>query len=378
MPRIFFAVAVSGCLYIASPSQAGLYSMAEPIRGPAESGAEIAPMRSSLFQNELALLTNIPNEQPPNKDAKERRQRYLDRRADLERQNRLGTLTVEQKINLSECLIRFRQYDAAITLLAPLARQERNNFLVYANLGTAYQLTGQLPEALEALKLAKLSWPREWKGWTSQQLQWFGRVETYHTKLVLRRLSEAEHAGRQLDISKLGVDDIFGVQFVGENAQYEAGQMAAAERAKLPPDALAVVQQLLIWMPDDTRLYWLMGELLNGEGDIKGAKEVFDQCSWTRRFGADQLKKHLQIVREALPNAGTTSEDASDVLAKVEDGSQPAGNAGADEPASLLPDRQHLIIVGGLAALVVAALAYLQILEIRRRRQGKSSASKGN
>jgi hypothetical protein len=69
--------------------------------------------------------------------------------------------------------------------------------------------------------------------------------------------------------------DFEPLRFVGDSGKFEVGKIAAAEKAKLPPNAILIVQQLLIWMPDDQRLFWLLGELLNADGNIEGAKTVF-------------------------------------------------------------------------------------------------------
>jgi tetratricopeptide (TPR) repeat protein len=354
MPRILFAVAVGGCFWSATPLRAGLYSLVEEDLGPGAAKEEITALSFGLFQDHLMKLLSVGIEQPQSK----LREHYLARRAELEKKNRFGGLTVEEKINLSECLIRLRQYDAAIELLVPLARQDRTNFLVQANLATAYQLTNQLRQAIDAQEQVKAAWPRERKGWTGQQLQWYGRVETYQAKLVRLRFRESKQPGGPPNVAKVEVDDLFGVGLIGASDRYQAGRLVARNPEKLPPDALAIVQQLLVWMPEDTRLYWLMGELLNAQGDLAGAAQVLDQCSWSRRFGAEQLREHRQIVQEALAKITPTETPAPD-------------------PAGWLPDRSHLIVVGGLACVVVVLLTYLQIREMRLRRRGKSIASKG-
>jgi len=378
MPRILVAITIGGCLWSATPLQAGLYNLAEPARGPGAKG-KIAALPFGPFEREFSDLLSIGVEPPPNQPKPEKkplREHYQDKQAELEKKNRAGALTVDESINLSEYLIRLRQYDAAMTLLGRLAREERNNFMVHANLATAYQLTGQLPQAIDALEQVKSTWPRAWNVWSDQQLQWYKRVETYQAKLVRLRFAESKRASGKLDVANLGVDDLFGVHFVGESGQYEAGKLAADQRRKLPPDALAVVQQLLLWMPEDTRLYWLLGELLNVQGDLKMADQVFYQCSWGRRYAANQLREHWQIVKEARAKAGPPAGEGADFQVNGIGNTEPASTPSPDQSASWLPDWPKLIIVGSLAGLVVAALAYLQFREIRRRR-GKSIASKG-
>src|SRR5262249_22920823 len=143
-----------------------------------------------------------------------------------------------------------------------------------------------------------------------------------------------------------------------------AGKIAAAERAKLPPDALAILQQLLIWLPDDTLLYWQYGELLNANGDVISAAQVFDDCRGRRRFDADELKEHRQIVAEA---AQARSQES--VLSSEETDKASAPNGGA----SWLPARNKLWVAGTIFALIVAVLIYFQVREIRRRRRAPIS-----
>src|SRR5262249_19700703 len=127
--------------------------------------------------------------------------------------------------------------------------------------------------------------------------------------------------------------------------EYEPGKLAAAEREKLPKDAVAQVQQLVIWLPHDTRLYWLYGELLNAEGDVKAARDVFAECVDTRRYNAKALLEHRQILNSAAEE--TTADDAK---------------------VSWLPEQWQLYLVGGAAAGLVLALVYFQVRELRRRR----------
>jgi hypothetical protein len=142
------------------------------------------------------------------------------------------------------------------------------------------------------------------------------------------------------------------VRFVGEEGRYEAGKLARAERAKLPPDALAIVQQLVIWFPDDTRLYWLLGEIYNANGDIEAAARIFDECVGNvRRFSAPDLRAHRLVVQEAKPKAESIVLDTA-----------------ASRSSTWLPDGRQLMAVGGVAGLAVIVLVYFQVREMRRRR----------
>src|SRR5262249_7754813 len=190
------------------------------------------------------------------------------------------------------------RYREAVNILKPAERdpKERDNFLIYANLATAEYLDGQLVRARDYLADALRMWPEEWSRVSKQRRQWledmgwnearfklYRRAETYLLKLIRLRSRERPQAfGRP---SPLGsdVEPLFEggnpptpVRFVGDSGKYEAGNIARAEKAKLPPDAVEIVEQLLIWLPHDDRLFWLLGELLNARGEyVTAGQEVF-------------------------------------------------------------------------------------------------------
>ncbi len=57
------------------------------------------------------------------------------------------------------------------------------------------------------------------------------------------------------------------------------------------------MQQLLIWLPEDTRLYWLLGELYNAQGgakNIQSARMIFEELAGFNGLGvrAAELAEH--------------------------------------------------------------------------------------
>jgi len=116
------------------------------------------------------------------------------------------------------------------------------------------------------------------------------------------------------------------------------------EKAKLPADAIAIVQQLLIWLPDDARLLWLLGELYNASGDIDSALTVFNECVDARGFGAAKLRQHRVALKEAVA-ARPTADSA------------------------WLPTNSRLWIAAGLAAPVIVGLVCLQYRQFARSRK---------
>jgi len=101
------------------------------------------------------------------------------------------------------------------------------------------------------------------------------------------------------------------VRFVNNAGQYEVGTLADAERAKLPPDAIAIVQQLLFWFPTDPRLYWLLAELYAADGKIDEAAAILDECAWGRQFGNRKLlMDHRAALHAAIEARQKAEEDA--------------------------------------------------------------------
>ena len=66
-------------------------------------------------------------------------------------------------------------------------------------------------------------------------------------------------------------------------------------------DAVAIVQQLLLWFPTDVRLYWLLAELYAAEGDIDAANTIFDECVGGLAHGnRKMLMDHRYAVKAAI------------------------------------------------------------------------------
>src|SRR5262249_40453252 len=124
------------------------------------------------------------------------------------------------------------------------------------------------------------------------------------------------------------LDDLFDVRFVGEDGQFTPGKLGAAQRKKLPSDALAVAQQLALWLPADGRLPWQLAELANAHGDVKTAAAILDGCVTEFGMHAAELRRHRQLARAA-----------ADALAKDTTSAQAAheGHAGVMRPRSKRP-----------------------------------------
>ena len=340
-----------------SSSQAGIFGGAKPVPGPGVEGSTIKPLSFGQFKEYFTLFTvDILDTKSGT---------YKSFVADRDRLRALakrGPLTAPDALDLSVGLMRLREFDEAVQVLTPLVLRERSNIMLISNLASANQASGKFDRASEYLQQALDVWPREWPGLSKAQLDWYREVTKYQLRLVKKRYRESL---QKAATAKTAVDDLFDtpagtIQYKGEDGAYQAGKLADAERKKLPPNALAIVQQLVLWFPDDTRLYWQLGELYNAEGDIAAAATILNECVWTRRDNAPLLQEHKKIVQSAVPKqSAPVFEDEPAAPSKTT----------AANPNAYLPETRQLVLVGGVAGTIIVVLIFLQIREIRQRRR---------
>jgi tetratricopeptide (TPR) repeat protein len=369
------------CLIGPSAARGGLYSTAEPRWSL---GGDLPPSEYQRFK-EFQDKTLIPLRQIVSQDSKSPLHKQYTLIAALAGTAPRGKLSVEQQLDLGACLIRLGKHRDAVSILSQAQFRERDNFLLLANLATAEQLDGQLRRAHDYLAEALRLWPENWNDLPEPKRKWLEKyylfepdhlwyrpVESYHLRLLKLRMRE--RAGDGLPEAPDALFDRDGkapVKFVGESGRFEAGKIAAAERAKLPKNALETAQQLLVWFPHDMRLYWLLGELFNAEGNVDAAREIFEEIAgkWNpatdKTFGAKKnpsyprlFKEHLDVLK-AQPRT-VTFGTGPEKDAKVDTEPPPAG---IDWTA---------LAIGFAAGVLFSLFAYWQIREIRRRRQMRS------
>jgi tetratricopeptide (TPR) repeat protein len=327
------------------PGRAGFYDPAQPIT-PLLTEAGVRPLPYELFRDTLIDTLRIADPLL----TRGLRVQFLDRRKSLLARG-LGSLSPAELAELGAVQWRLRDADGAFTALRLAEGRDPRNFLVLTHLGTVHQAMGQLREAAPYLETARDFFPSPWPGQLAAAADWFRQAERYQLALLKLRLREqAGFTGRPS--AAADVDALFPVRFVGPDGTFQPGTIADTERAKLPPDAAAVVQQLLLWFPEDTRLLWLLGELYNAHGDLASADAVFEECVWSRRYDSPTLRDHRRQVKEALA-------------------AQPKPSASGDEPQKpvLLPESWQLWPVVGLSAVVFLLLAFFQVREFFRRRR---------
>jgi hypothetical protein len=206
------------------------------------------------------------------------RAKYQEEASKLEKLAKERALTADEAADLGALLVRLGDFTGALAVLRPAQREHSQHFRLAANLGTAAHLSGDLDQAVLALGQAVRLAPGK-----------FQPAEELHLKLVRLRKSEPADAH--------GLDDLFGIRFVGPEGKYQPGTLAPDERKKLSSDALANAQLLGLWLPADGRLLWQLGELAAAHGDVSTAAAILDGCVTEFSLRHPDLREHRQLVR---------------------------------------------------------------------------------
>ena len=243
-------------------AQAGVYYSAEQ---PAELPSS---WRGYLLdQRSLRQIGVAPANLPPTL----LREQYLDAAKKLDEAAKQRPLKVDEAADLGAIHIRLNQPTRAIEVLRAAQREHPDHFRLNANLGTAWQMQGDLEAAARSLREAVKMAPVKHK-----------IFEEYHLKLVQSRLREAKQDG---------LDRLFD------------------DFTKLPEADVAILQQLGLWLPSDGRLLWQLGELANAHGDVRTAANILDGCVTEFALGYPQLRANRKKYREeadriaALPDS---------------------------------------------------------------------------
>jgi len=287
-------------LVLAARADAGLYFSGETF-------AELPSQWRGYLVDQRALRTiaAVPADGTPTP----LRQDYLDRLARLDKLGKTRALTADELADLGALHIRLGDAAKAVEVLRPAQRAHPTHFRINANLGTAWQLRGDLAQAILCLEQAVQLAPGKYQ-----------KAEDYHLKLL--RLRQRGPADSQ------ALDHLFGVRFVDDKGGYTPGKLAAAEVKLLPTGAASIAQQLGLWLPADGRLLWLLAELANAHGDVKLAAAIFDGCVTEFGMTDPELRRRRQLTRAAAdaleenPPAGKTEHE---------------GHAGAMKPKSRRP-----------------------------------------
>jgi len=259
-------------LLLPAAAQAGLYYSGEPM-------AEL-PSQWRGFLRDQKTLRSIAIKPAPGKPASPVRERYLALAAKLENSAKERKLTAGEKADLGAIYVRLGELSKAVNLLREAQREHPKDFAIAANLGTALQQFGDLKQASFALQEAVRLAPEKWL-----------KAEQLHLKLVRLRLQKKGLAE---------LEELLGVHWVAEDGSYVPGQLAGAERKKLPNDAVAQVQQLALWLPADGPLLWQLAELANIHGDFSTAAAMMEGCVTQFGMQSKELGRKRQLTQEAV------------------------------------------------------------------------------
>lgn len=269
----------------------------------------------------------------------------------------------------------------ALNLLQRLTRdRRRGGFIPYAHLARAHAGRGEWREAADqqGVALRDVDFPDKFAKLTKPQLAWLKRVERdYYLPFLSNRADEARAARGSHQPED--VDPLFPpvapprrptdpARFEGPTGEYKPGSMPEAERKKLPADALAVVQQLVLWHPQDARLYWLLGELYNVDGDFETAAKIMDECSYVMGYRSPILRRHKQILQDASAAQSKVRADEAEKARLAAEQTRAAEATERQQVADAERDYQKRfwwILACGVGLGVV--LAYYQFREVVRR-----------
>lgn len=221
------------------------------------------------------------------------REQYLQAAQALQRQAEKTPLSADDAADLGALWLRLGQPEAALAVLRPAQQRHPTHFRLVSNLGTAWQMLGDLEQAARTLEQAVALAPQRWKPFEQAQAH-------------LVRLRARESRPRE------AIDDFWGVRYFDAHGRSLLGSIPASERDKLPANALAVLQQLALWLPADGRLVWQIAELANALGDVRTAANLLEGCVSEWGMTGPILRQRRTQLRQAAEALGrtTTPSDA--------------------------------------------------------------------
>src|SRR5262249_28615200 len=155
-----------------------------------------------------------------------------------------------------------------------LHRGDQTHYLVLANLAAAHFVNNENVLAARYQSQLLRAWPEVTPHWSVGDLARYRTAELAFDRLINHRAFE-ERRGINPD---LGLGPIFpGFAVETPDGDYEPGNLPTAARDRLPADAAITLQQIMLWVPQDRRLYWQMGELLVALGQIEEGSALFEE-----------------------------------------------------------------------------------------------------
>lgn len=364
-----FGAVVAGLLVL-SEGRASLHHPDEPMAVPVNAQGVPEPLPFDEFRRRRIVLQNAGNPDwplertdpsDPTKMRKSDRGVLKDR---IDKRRKLRERSELDNVALAVDLLRFRQTDEAEAALKGARRGFLSN-ITLAHIAIA-QNTRDHPtwaRAFDYLDIANSERPpAAVPGLTPQQLAWQLQVNRGPLlKLVQLRMEEAR--GKAAPEGELP-DAIFPVDFTN----VVGPALAPAEQAKLPPDALATVQQLVLWFPHDTRLYWLLAEVYAAKGGFAEAQRIMNECVESLGYSNRKvLMQHREAVTKAAKEKGAAAPDEP----LLGPGDAPTD----DPPAPQVPFTMNAVwiyfgVVGVIALVALVRAVTKKAVPNNRRRTG--------
>ena len=334
--RFSFSLMIVGAM--AMPSVAGLYSPFEkcPFAIEADGNAkELSYNADNSGQFATIFFGQLANVGDPNPNRKN-----PDRETTLLRLRQPAT-TPATIAGRAADQMRARLYDEARATLAPLARERQPDYRIVANFAHLFAIRGEWAEAANWHEIQlELTPPSDLAGTTPEQRKWLAKLERTYYRDWLR--IHRREAGAKTPAAEEAVFPLF---------------------AEPPPDAIAIVQQLLLWHPDDNRLFWLLAELYAREGRYREAERLFDSLVESRQQSnrTRLVERRADIKRRVagLP-AVVPQEDVALAIPDEQKKEPTLADLGLTQP--------QLIAVSIAFAVAVIGLIALQLRSMRRRR----------
>jgi hypothetical protein len=321
------------------------------------------------------------------------RQRYILIES-MARDETLKLDTLEQKLNYSTVLIRRGRAFEAARFLEPVYQENRENFLVLSQFATAHFLSSNRDFEVRApifMQKALKLWPKKWAdvkegqktlletfGWDEYDYDRYRRCEVLLERLMVNRLKEKKLQDEKKPVADT-VDPIFldakeePIRFLNEKGEYEPGRIAAPDKEQMPRDSIELVEQLLIWMPNDERLLWLLAETFNASAmehqnkkgksmAVLNANKIFQRLL---RFETPTKYGRKEITeRQAVLQVYVDANPVDTIQPPVEDPN--------DVKMTSLQWWRTLAVVFALG-LAIGMFALWQTQEVRRRRQARAA-----
>lgn len=254
----------------------------------------------------------------------------------------------------------------AINLLLPLATdRSKADYFVLSHLSKVHQDRQEYEAAYRKVyaSLNDVPFPKSFPGYRPDQLKWLRRVEGKFNLPLLR--SRGQEAAQKKSGVQENPDDLFPIRlagvdwhpvhYVGPDGEYRAGSIAKEQEEKLPPDAIAIFQQLVLWNPKDPRLHWQLAELYNAKGDVRAALELMDECvNYPRNYSNRTLMEHRAVLRSHQDRL------AAEEAQRIQEAAQRVEEQKAAE-------QRRFYVVGGIIGLIVLLLVVWQVRQIVRR-----------